>query len=425
LNPGVVVLHVESGGQVRRFSFDRTFTIGTFPDCTVALPPAPDPYTVVVFVLADRARVGAGNRRVPAALDGHDIDLDRRHELHAGNMLVIPGATIRIEQVPERPNDFDDDAARKFDRDLRAQIASEPPPRRPLDSTELTMEHVTRSRPQDPARLVSRPPQTLGELEAALGLAFPVDLYVTAGVYIGPGPSSDHDVHSLSATLVLGTLTLAVGSIEDTRHNYLDHYRIEWSRGRPHCESALSTTSGGPIAVRHEGELYRVYGNFVVDARDTDAFSLSWYSKRPDWAVPCDEVLRAGWLSELAATLAACARLEDLAARLGHAAASAGIRTDQGDSGLSIELAPTIAAPALVLALGWSEMAWQRAHGHDDVPYVLVHTRDERLRVPRIGRWRLSCHLDAAFPGGPVHAGNPYLRTIVAADRVRYLQIEY
>ncbi len=420
----MVVLQVESGGQVRRFSFDRTFTIGTFPGCAVALPPAPDPYTVVLFVLEDRANVGAGNRRVSATLDGYDIDLDRRHELHAGSVLVIPGATITIEQVPDRPNNFDHDAARKFDSGLKAQIANEPPPRRPVDSTELSMEQVTRSRAAEPARLVSRPPQTLGELEAVLGLAFPVDLYVTAGVYLGPGPSSDHEVHSLSATLVLGSLTLAAGSIEDMRHNYLESYRIGWSHGRPHCESALSTTFGAPIAVRHQSELYRVYGNFIVDARDTDAFSLSWHSKLPDWAVPCDEVLRAGWLSELAATLAACARLEDLVARLGHVPASAGIRTDQGRSGLSIELAPTIAAPALVLALGWSDMAWQRAHGSDDVPYVLVHTRDERLRVPRIGRWRFSCHLDASFPRGPVHTSNRYLRTIVAADRVRYLHIE-
>ena len=69
-------------------------------------------------------------------------------------------------------------------------------------------------------------------------------------------------------------------------------------------------------------------------------------------------------------------------------------------------------------------MAWQRAHGSDDVPYVLVHTRNESLRVPRIGRWRFSCHLDASFPKGPVHASNRCLRTIVAADRVRYLHIE-
>jgi hypothetical protein len=220
-------------------------------------------------------------------------------------------------------------------------------------------------------------------------------------------------------------LTLPFGFIADMRNRYLDDYHVDWSHGRARCESALSTTFGVPVAVSHERTLYRVYGNFIVDARDTDAFSLTWHSKPPDWAVPCDEALRAGWLSQLAATIAACTRLDELVDRLGNVPASAGIRTDQGRHDLWIELTPTIPATALVLALGLSDMVWKRVDGNDDVPYVLVHTRDERLREPRIGRWRCSCRLDRSFPNGPEHASKRYLRTIVAADRVRYLYIAH
>jgi hypothetical protein len=298
--------------------------------------------------------------------------------------------------------------AADFDRDVAAIEAAKPPPRPRIDSYSLTMDDVTRVREPDPRALVERPPDKLGKLEAALGLALPADLWVPTGVMVSEGRTGDHAVLSFNASIFTGALNPFGGYIEDARSSWLESFRVRWSRGRAGCMEALARIG---------------QGNFLVDASDGDAFTLAWYDKLPDRALP-PAAGRARWLGELAASLASIDRIAELAAFVRSAPASVGIRIGSDTRWqVQLELAPRCPATEIVHALGWTDVAWMRRPGNDDVPYVIVPTRDEYPRPPTIGRWRLDVEFDGHLPDGPLFPDRRFLRSISAADRVRWISI--
>ena len=421
----MVVLTVELRGERQRFTFDRPFKIGNTAACDVYLvTSAPQPHAIQIGVLPHEAFIASLDGHVDVELDGWRAPLSLRHPLRIGTVLKIHEAQITFDQVPVRAVEtIDRDAARDFDRDVAEIEARRPPPRPQLDAHKLTMDDVDRARDPDPSELVLRPPSTLGELERVLGLVLPRDLFVPTHVYFRSGTASDHAVSGFSADLATGSLVPHGGHIENARSVWLSAYTIGWSCGRARCEAALAARHGPPVVASDGRTEYRVFGKYLVDANDGDAFTLHWSRFAPDWAVPYDRELRASALRELTTALSSSTRRPDILSRIAALPTAAGLRGSDTGHTIEIELSPRMSALELVMVLGLADVAWKRGHGTDDVPYHIVRIADGTPRPPRISAWILELRLDAHYPSGDHIAEVPYAMRLVAADRVRWIAV--
>lgn len=226
--------------------------------------------------------------------------------------------------------------------------------------------------------ILRRPPVTVGELVAALGLRLhdigepwrPDDRSVRL-----PHGTASYDWDPYHQAPV--TTVAQLGRV------HLSSYELSFPGGRFRCEQALHDTYGPPREVARR----RRYGSFFVDAADRDAFRLEWYRQEPEWAMlQADEAVR--WQA-----------VRCLADRIRRAPDEQ--QAQAAVDGLQLGATPPLRAVDLAVALGYPGYPHAVARSvdvHMSV-YVLADLRGDRVERLWVGRYLVEAMIGSPSGG--------------------------
>jgi hypothetical protein len=245
-------------------------------------------------------------------------------------------------------------------------------------------------------RVVHRPPQTVADLTAAVGLSM-TDL--TAPGRFGMG-----------SVVVPGRLSAdyawdmyherPVASASDLAGRRLTRYAVWFDAGdRPACAAELFSAYGEPVAVagRHR------YGPFFL----SEACALEWFASTPDWAKPpVDAAARVKAVERLVAG----ADLADLPPGLGITVSGTGVRLD-----------PPMPAADVACAIGHPAAVAQTTDVHMS-RWALVTVTGDRTSRPRVTAYLTGPATGGDVPG--VTAPAARVARIGAADTIAVLDLE-
>jgi len=207
---------------------------------------------------------------------------------------------------------------------------------------------------------VRDPPERLGDLAAALGIA-------VADVFAGGRSDMGHVVDDrFSATYDWDMYhENPVRSADDLARRRLRDYAVFYAAGRGDCEAALRSVHGAPRDVAGRVR----YGPFFLSG-DGDRFNLEWYASEPDWAAPpVDPAARIAKVQAIAAAIERAETIEEAQAALG---------------GPSLRFHPPMPTADAARALG--------RPGAEPVA-VDVHMSHWVIRV-QLGGWRVEATVD-------------------------------
>lgn len=140
----------------------------------------------------------------------------------------------------------------------------------------------------------STPPQTVGELEAVLGVT--IDAAGLAASSMGRVALAPHSsiVMNVSARYVWQPhAEIAVTKLDDLRSRNL----VEWSASFSEGFDALVAELGKRLGAPQIRSGRRVYGSFVIDGSTGRACTLAWFAKPPEWTtapMPTPTIGRSG-----------------------------------------------------------------------------------------------------------------------------------
>ena len=212
--------------------------------------------------------------------------------------------------------------------------------------------------------------------------------------------------------------------IEELRGRALERYSVHYTHGRAACEAELSRTQGPARTAREkplvcetgqpgpsaEMPAYRVYGPLYVDAKSGDAFSISWFAKMPDWAVPSvDAAVRTRFLRDLAAAVTLAGTHDDLVRAAASPPPGAGVQVSGAlnKEDFWLALAPPISALDLVRIWGLKDVVGVSSDVHMRSWHIAHRVgigawRNLETKTPHFGAWEVTASLDGRPSGGPV-----------------------
>jgi hypothetical protein len=276
------------------------------------------------------------------------------------------------------------------------------------------------------------PPRSVGELEAALGIA--LDDGIAAASSYGFIQLTQGNARALGPRVKGLSVSYAfspyhgrpVRELSALRTRPLRGWTASFDEGRASVEGALAARFGAPrvIPTGHVYELWIVQGE-----PGSERCTLSRYDTLPDFAVPPpDLALRARCIEELA-TIAATGNFEALHAAATSFAAAAGIALTPRRANelvLDLQLVPPMSAEALARCIGWRDIVAQSTSIYQDDWEVRLVVGEGQAVVPRLGRWRIVARLDRRPNGGPAAGFNPVAQggthRFAAEDCVRHLR---
>lgn len=256
------------------------------------------------------------------------------------------------------------------------------------------------------ARLTSRPPQKLSELERATGaLRRDPERDWIGLMRDSPAPG----VRFLAARFAVDLLREKPEKVPDPA---LAEYTLGFEEGRDALLQELRRRFGP--GVRYAGPRGPVlgFGPFYVDADPDRAPTVTWYAREPDFVVhgaPYSPEARTEWLDGLPASLAGAMSAGELARIARTLPAAAGARFEAVPGGGRFEFRPPVPAAELARVFGWKrafvladDAHWQTwsvavmLRALEEAPQPLIQT--ER---PRQGRWRLEARVEKPPTGNP------------------------
>jgi hypothetical protein len=286
-----------------------------------------------------------------------------------------------------------------------------------------------------PLFATDRVPRTVGELEAALQL-----------VLDGSGVMMN-SLHAPVPTEKMQPLSEAVESVSvdfrwdmhherpcktmaDVRQRSLQEFRVQLRSDWEACEARLRERHGAPTTVTTGSLTYLRSGPFFVLPLAGGAFSLTFFERTPDWALPKpDEDDRTGFLRELSRILEHAEGYVEVLAGIRLASPRCGIAARGDSTSGHIELSPAMSAVDLVRLWSWHEAIGQSVDVHMSSWHVRLLSRSSTglsTHTPVLGKWEVDVRLEGLPSGDPVQsspAGPFGYRHLGIKDLVRHVSI--
>lgn len=279
------------------------------------------------------------------------------------------------------------------------------------------------------------PPLTVGALESALGMQLGMDVFPASsmGTLTAANVSAEYMWSPFSGDKVT--------TLEDLRWRPLFHWSVRFVGGCAAVETALRDRFSPRELPSGRGQ---VFGSWILAAvAGSEACTLSWYAKLPDWAVPpADAALRERVLVELAAALTTAETIADVASALSSSSSQPGCGLVHDPAKVTervayVELVPPIEANELARILGWRDVVGETFEMHMQRWVVRVVTGQGEYALetafPKIANWGVTATLGgwptggqiihAAPAGGPPAFSRPGgTHRFGPADVVRFIQ---